>query len=562
MRNNDAIRRFVAVAVVLFVSRSAKANNNAASTAAPPPTVASVGLQPAEKPISDVVDDYIGQRLAAAKLTPAPQADDANLLRRITLDLAGRVPTPWEVQEFLNSKDPGRLEQTVDRLIGSEAFIDHQVNEFDWLLMEGKGNLRPYLAEAFRERRGWDRMFRELILAEGAAAAEKNITAKHAVEFLKPRMKDHDRLTNDVSSLFFGVNISCAQCHDHPLAKDWKQDHFYGLKSFLGRTFENGGYVGERDYGLVTYLTPAGEQRKAKLMFLTGFTVKEPQRDEPDNKAKKAEQEILKTLADKKQAPPKPSYSRRQMLVDTALSKTQRDFFARSIVNRIWARLFGHGLVMPVDQMHSANPPSHPELLAWLARDTAEHDFDLSRLIRGLVLSKAYGRDSRWTAGERPAPEFFAVGQVRPLSPHQYAASLRIATADPELWGKLPDETTRMQRANSLAASSRGWAASFAPLTDNFQVGVGESLLLTNDARIASEFLSDAGDRLVGRMKQLKTPAEQASVGVSTVLGRSAHVDELKLLTDYLTDRKSRPLDAARQVVWSLLTSSEFRFNY
>lgn len=565
MRNRDAHRRCVApcarvtvgFAAVVLCASLASANNNASSSAAPAPAAALEKLQPAERPIAAVVDHYIDARLASAKVRPAPAADDANFVRRVTLDLVGRVPTPLEVQEFVASRAADKREKLVDRLIASEAFVDHQVNEFDWLLMQGQGSLRGYLAEAFRDKRSWDVIFRELILADGA-----DKESKAAVEFLKPRMKDHDRLTNDVSSLFFGVNISCAQCHDHPLAKDWKQDHFYGLKSFLARTYENGGYIGEREYGLVNYLTPAGEQRPAKLMFLTGRIVDVPPTPEPDNKAKKAEQEELKKLADKKLPPPAPKQSLRRQLVDTALRADQRDVFARAIVNRLFARLYGQGLVMPVDQMHSGNPPSHPELLAWLARDTAEHGFDLARLMRGLVLSKAYGRDSRWPSAERPAAELFAVAQVRPMSPHQYAASLRVATADPEMWSKLADDKTRLQRAASLAKSASGWAASFAPLSDNFQVGVTESLLLANDARIWGEFLSDAGDRLVGRMKTIKEPRGQAELALTTVLARPADAEETQLLADYLSARKDRPLEASRQVVWSLLTSSEFRFNY
>ena len=163
---------------------------------------------------------------------------------------------------------------------------------------------------------------------------------------------------------------------------------------------------------------------------------------------------------------------------------------------------------------------------------------------------------------ERPAAELFAVAQVRPMSPHQYAASLRVATADPEMWSKLADDKTRLQRAASLAKSASGWAASFAPLSDNFQVGVTESLLLANDARIWGEFLSDAGDRLVGRMKTIKEPRGQAELALTTVLARPADAEETQLLADYLSARKDRPLEASRQVVWSLLTSSEFRFNY
>ncbi|MCE9603321.1 MAG: DUF1553 domain-containing protein, partial [Planctomycetia bacterium] len=325
---------------------------------------------------------------------------------------------------------------------------------------------------------------------------------------------------------------------------------------------DNGGFIGERDYGSVTFLTPAGQSRPAQLMFLSGRVVDEPKRDEPDGKAKKQEQDELKKLADKKLAPPKPAFSRRKALADTALHAEQRQIFARSIVNRIWARLLGQGLVMPVDQMHSGNPASHPELLEWLARDTAEHKYDFARLMRGIVLSKAYSRSSRWDGAERPLAALFAVAQVRPMSPAQYAASLRIATADPEMWTTFKTLTEGMTRAAGLSASARGWTNSFAPLTDNFQVGVSESLLLANSDRMISEFLSDGGDRLVGRMKTLADPQKQADCAITTVFGRPADEEERRVVTEYLAQRRDRPLEAAKQIVWSLLTSSEFRFNY
>src|SRR5205814_6336734 len=136
----------------------------------------------------------------------------------------------------------------------------------------------------------------------------------------------------------------------------------------------------------------------------------------------------------------------RAKLVETALQPGQSDFFARAIVNRLWHRMFGQGLVMPLDQMHSANEPSHPELLQWLARDLVEHRYDLRRLIRGLVLSKAYSRSSRVPltlpsppggegqkrgTGPVPRPDPFAGAPVRARTPVQPATSLRLATADP-----------------------------------------------------------------------------------------------------------------------------------
>ena len=171
MRNRDAHCRFVAAcalaavgfAAVALSASNAQANNNASSSAAPSPTVALEKLQPAERAIAAVVDHYIDACLSSAKVQPAPAADDANLVRRLTLDLVGRVPTPLEVQEFVASRAADKREKLVDRLIASEAFADHQVNEFDWLLMQGQGNLRGYLTDAFRDKRSWDTIFRELL---------------------------------------------------------------------------------------------------------------------------------------------------------------------------------------------------------------------------------------------------------------------------------------------------------------------------------------------------------------------------------------------------------------
>ena len=120
--------------------------------------------------------------------------------------------------------------------MASPAFVRHQATELDTMLMAGsKGSLRDYLVQAVGREPPWDRIFRELMLPDQTDKAQKA-----AAEFLRQRVKDLDRLTADVSSTFFGVNISCAQCHDHPLVRDWKQDHFYGMKSFLSRTFVNG----------------------------------------------------------------------------------------------------------------------------------------------------------------------------------------------------------------------------------------------------------------------------------------------------------------------------------
>src|SRR5205085_11184412 len=138
-----------------------------------------------------------------------------------------------------------------------------------------------------------------------------------------------------------------------------------------------------------------GAERTARMMFLTGTKVEDTTKEPSPADQKKEKAELDRAKAAKK-APPRPAFSAREKLVEVALREGNSDFFARSIVNRMWHRFFGLGLVNPLDQMHSENPPSHPELLAWLARDTAAHGYDLRRLVRGITMSRAYSRGSRY----------------------------------------------------------------------------------------------------------------------------------------------------------------------
>src|SRR4051812_15503899 len=222
-----------------------------------------------DRPIPDVIDHYVDARLKAAGVTPAAPADDYTLVRRLTLDLVGRIPTPAESEAYVSSTDPQKREKLVDRLMASPAFVRHQANQFEAMMSGptargggGGGGLRDYLVKAVGENRSWDQVFRELLIAD-----EADPKTKGASEFIKARVSDLDRLTTDVSALFFGVNVSCAQCHDHPLVSDWKQDHFYGMKSFFARTFDNGGFLAEREYGAVKFKPTKGPERAARMMF-------------------------------------------------------------------------------------------------------------------------------------------------------------------------------------------------------------------------------------------------------------------------------------------------------
>lgn len=518
------------------------------------PVSADSSPERANQEIHEIVDHFIDLRLNAVGVAPAPQADEANLLRRTMLDLVGRIPTAEEAKQFIASTDVNKRVAMVDRLITSPGFPRHHANELNAMLMpSGSGDLLKYLRPAAADNRPWDQVFRELLAADAESGAD---------QFLKSRVKDLDRLANDTSVIFFGVNVSCAQCHDHPLVSEWTQSHFFGMKSFFNRTYENGDFLGERDYGLVKFQTTDGEEKVAPLMFLTGTVLAEPDAVEPSDEEKKEEKNQLEELKKNKQPPPAPSFSRRAQLASVALEEDEDIYFSRSIVNRVWYRLFGRGLVAPVDQMHPENPASHPELLDWLARDLVKHDYDLRRLIRGLVLSDAYSRSSRWEGASDPAPDLFAVATIRPLTPAQYATSLRLASMSPT-W--FPADTTSEdfeKRIEQVENSASGFARMIDPPSEGFQVSVTEALLFNNNQRISSEFLRDGGDSLVGMLKSIEDPNQLVDVAVWNVFARPTTVDEAEVLGEYLKQYQDNRLIAAQQLVWALLTTNEVRFNY
>ena len=504
---------------------------------------------PTESNLAELIDREVERTQQTAGVAPAPVTNDENVVRRLTLDLVGRIPAVAEVEEYVRSSHPARRELLVDRLMASTEFSDYMSRRFDWFISGGEGPIQEYLKTAFQENRGWDQMFRDIILADLG-------TNESALPYLKARVKDTERLTNEVSVTFFGVNISCAKCHDHPLVPTWTQDHFYGMKSFFDRMFDNGGFVTERDFGSVKFTTTAGDERQANLMFLSGRDVTPPDIAGPDEDEKKRLRNLYRELKEKKEPPPPPKSSLRQRLVEVALADGENHFFAKSIVNRVWHQLIGHGLVMPLDQMHSENPGSHPELLDRLAADLREHSYDLRRTIRAIAMSDTYLRGSRWETANRPAPEVFAVAPLRPLTPTQLARSLSLATADQSCFAA----ACRQEVSEQVAAmADPRHADKFDQPIDGFRVTAAEALLFSNDSEIEETYLNG---ELTAQLGDLGDEQQVVAEAVWAILSRPTEPEESQILIDYLRERKDRPEQAIQQLVWALLTSSEFRFNH
>ncbi len=528
-------------------------------------TLSAAELLPAETAVEQVIDHYIRLHLNEKQVPHAPTADDSTLVRRTTLDLAGRIPTLGEAQGYASSTEVDKRTKLVERLLASPDFAFHFRNELDSLLMGGqKGNnneWREYLLRSVRQSRSWDQMFRDMLIG-----SEEDAEIKPALTFVKSRVKELDELTNETSTIFFGVNVSCAKCHDHPLVEDWKQDHYFGLASFFQRTYlTKKNSLAEKFTGEVKFKTTKGEDKVAKFMFLTGASIDEPVVEISTEDRKKLDEEVKKqTQDDKAGPPPKPDFSPRSKLVELALQPENERLFARSIVNRVWAMLLGRGLVHPLDQMHSSNPASHPELLDWLARDLVLHKYELRRLVRGIVLSEAYARSSQWDAStEPPAPDHFAVALIRPLSPRQYSLSLQIACENPSnlnLQTASPGEW--LKRREGLERTAEGFANHFELPGESFQVGVDEALLFANSPQFTDNYLRDSGDRLIGVLKLQASRTDRITTAYWAILSRSPVPEEMQICDAYLAKREGDQLAATRQFVWALMTSPELRFNH
>jgi hypothetical protein len=489
-----------------------------ASAAAPPPADTAPAL-------AQSIDRVLADHWKKESVTPASVADDVTLLRRVTLDLAGRVPTPAELDAFAD-RSADRFASAVRRLTCGPEFAAHFATVLDELI-QGRTTgdaFAGYLRRALNARKGWDVVFREVMV--GPWTDEDR---KPARLFLERRARDLDVLTVDVTRAFFGVDVSCARCHNHPLVKDWKREHYYGMAAFLVRTTGGKGNVGEKLDGEAKFAGKDGKERVVPMMFLSGKTLQDPPRPKS----------------------PKERFSRRDALVRLALE--EKHFFARAFVNRVWEYLLGRGLVDPPDQMHSANPASVPALLDHLADDFVANGHDVSRLVAGVVLSRAYRLDSRWPEDRTPpAAGHFAVARLRPLSPRQLSRSLVVALGD----GTFAASTANLVELDKLAAAL---TPDLDPRTRDFQSSTREALFVSNAEAVRK--LVGADGNLAARLATIRDDRELLRTAFRTILSRPPTGDEVAELSGWLK-RQSGRRAACEDLVWALAASAEFRFNH
>lgn len=319
-------------------------------------------------------------------------ASDAEFLRRVSLDLIGMPPTVDEARAFLKDAAVEKRVQLVDRLIGSPHFVRRFAEALDVMLMERRPNTnvtadewQAWLVQSVRDNKAWNQLAKEILLADGADPA-KRAPARFALD----RGSDPNMLTRDIGRVFFGRDMQCAQCHDHPLVDDYLQSDYQGLFAFLQPSYAITQKVGDKP--TVMEAEHAGGSVAFQSVFLhvprrtaarvpDGTMIDEPFYL-PGDDYQVAPGDNVKSI---------PKFSYREKLAELATNGSN-DAFNRNIANRLWAFMFGRGLVQPVDWQNPENPPSNPELLKLLSTQIAAMKFDMRAFLRELALTKAYQR--------------------------------------------------------------------------------------------------------------------------------------------------------------------------
>lgn len=491
------------------------------------------------------------------------RSSDERFVRRVYLDLAGRIPTASEARAFLEDSATEKRARLIESLLASDDYPRHMREIFDYVLMgrptrrweerRAKENWPGFLEAAFRKNRPWNEVVRDLVIARPESAAERG-----AVWFLYERDNNAQAIAEALAPVAFGVQIKCAQCHDHMIAREIKQAHYWGMVAAFNRSKNidtpNGPALSESAIGgFVSFANLKKESQQARLVFFNGRNVDEPW--PKDGESEKDTPELYTVPPPEKDAPKRaavPKFSRRAALAD-AITR-DNPLLARAMVNRVWAMLFGRGIVHPVDLMDSKHPPSHPELLDWLARDFEQSGYDVKRLVRILCNTRAYQLDSKPAAtASAPAPESFARALDKPLSAEQLLRALIIATENqPNAQGKIGDRTEKELRA----AFVQQFPSLFAP---DYNATLQQAMFFSNSP-LFDELLAPRPGNLSHRLIALPDDVARVRAAFAAVYGRAPDAEELSKCEKYLGGRS--PEAGLKQLLWAMLTSAEFQLNH
>jgi hypothetical protein len=512
--------------------------------------------------LSARIDQHLAKRWAAENVTPAPLTDDATFLRRVSLDIVGKIPPVGETREFLADTDPDKRAKLVDRLLDSPAYTAHYAAMWrDILIPEAATNLEvrfvlpgfeSWLKRKFLDNTAYDQLVRDLLTARIASETMpqpgpmNQLQAATPVGFYTAKQVKPENIAAAASRMFLGVRIECAQCHDHPF-DTWKQEQFWSFSSFFAGLGREGADPDNPFSGAIKEvlerreLTIPVKGTVVQAAFLTG------------------EKPVWK------EAGP------RTTLADWITSR-DNPWFARALVNRMWGHFFGTGLIDPIDDFSSENKPSHPELLDELAHEFAAHDFDLKFLIRTIVNSRGYQLGSEQTHASQSNPRLFAKMSIKSLTPAQLFDSLARATG----YFERRAERDQTNSFNNEASPRSQFLETFS---DNSETSADQSTTILQALQMMNgQFIADSTSLERNERTNL-IPSELLTAVVNFPLFTTAERIEALYLAALIRPPRPQEIDrmvkhfdsygntseaskAYGDILWALLNSSEFLFNH
>lgn len=461
------------------------------------------------------VHHRIDKTFASSAFGPvAASVDDLTFARRIYLDLTGRIPSSLEARQFLANTSDDRRTQLVDQLMASKEFTRHLAIMFDLMLMERRGgkhvkseDLRAWLQQSFEQNKPFHQLAGELIAADVSGGS-------HApAAFFLERDVEPNLMTREVGRVFFGMDLQCAQCHDHPNIDDYKQEDYYGLHAFVSRStlFK----PDKKKPAIVAESADGQSPFKSVFTNREAFTAPrmpgEPEFAEP----------VFAAGDEYKVRPSKtvagvPHYSRRAKLADF-IATGQNEYFRRNIANRLWAMVMGRGLVHPVDMHHSMNPPSHPELMSLLAGEFAAMNFDVKAFIRELVLTNVYQRAHRFDDEPSVDPDALEA-RMDLLAKRKQTANAASAAKEAEAEAALTSLDEAIAKAEPVrAAWTQAHTAALAAAikrTDTAKAQQGKQTATTQKQAFAQN-LSEASENTTNAAKLLGDPKDLAAISAT-----------------------------------------------
>jgi len=479
------------------------------------------------------VDELLAQRCNEAGLAPAPLAEDDEFLRRAYLDLTGVIPRVADVRAFLDDESPDKRERLVERLLQSPRYATHMANTWRQVMVPGGLDLEQlqnvagvqnWLRRQFAENMRYDRLVSDFLVATGGG--ESGPALYYTSLELKP-----EKLAASTARIFLGLQIECAECHRHPF-DHWTQEDFWGYAAFFARLQQSDG-------------------RQPMSLQLVDLDVGEVKLPDSDTIVSPRYPGGLSPEAGERG-------TRRQQL---AIWMAARDnpYLAKAAVNRVWAHLFGRGLVEPVDDLGPRNPSSHPELFAELTDYFVQHEFDLQELFRILANTQAYQRSSGAEA-DSDTPELFATMAIKTLTAEQLYDSLHQVVGGRA--AEIPNffnVSSSLFDQRRLAFAGKMQMRGVSPT--EFDAGVLQALTLLNGAEVSTAVGAEESPVLMAIQTPLFTDQERIETLFLGTLSRRPRPDEVLVFLDHIASAKDQQA-ACGDVLWALLNSAEFMLNH